>query len=459
VERLYTAGVLYSFLRAVIGAALRLFYKVGLTGSTARLDGPIMFVGNHPNALIDPALIFVLTPRQVTFLAKAPLFRIPLLGLILKGIDALPVYRKQDNPALMQQNEGTLEAAAEALLRGRAITLFPEGRSHSEPQLGELKTGAARIALRAARQGAKVRVVPVGLTYEDKHLFRSEVLIDVGEPIEAAAFVGSGSASGAKSGGAEEVAEARALTEAIATGLRKVTLNLEAWEELPLLKTAESLYAFKTGGAVKDADRLRRFARGAQLLRAEQPARYEKMRSALRAFRRRLSLGRATPTDLTLAYHPAQVARFVLRNLGMLFIGLPLAALGFLLFWLPYEIPGWVTDVTKPELDTQATIKFIATLVVAPLWLLVLFAVGAWGFSPLVGLWAVAAAAPLALFTRWFVEHWEGALRDIRVFFTLGSRARLKGLLLSEGERLANEVEQLATELGPRADPATLVRG
>ena len=443
--------MLYAFIRAVVGAALRLFYKVALTGSAARLDGPVMYVGNHPNALIDPALVFVLTPRHVTFLAKAPLFKLPVLGQLLRGIDALPVYRKQDNPSLMQQNEGTLDAAAQALVQGRAITLFPEGKSHSDPQLAELKTGAARIALKAVRQGAPVKVVPVGLTYEEKHLFRSEVLIDVGEPIDAAAFVAKDEAG--------EVASARALTEAIAGGLRKVTLNLEAWEDLPLLRTAESLYALKVGSAAKDPDRLRRFARGAQLLRAEQPERYDRMRADLLGFRRRISLGSADPSDLTLAYRPAQVASFVLRNLAMLLIGLPLAALGFVLFWLPYQIPSWVTDASKPELDTQATLKFLAALVVAPLWLVVLFVAFAWKLGPLAGLLAVVLAAPLALFTRWFVEHWKSALRDIRVFFTLGSRVRLKGLLLSEGERLATELEQLATELGPRADPAAPVTG
>jgi 1-acyl-sn-glycerol-3-phosphate acyltransferase len=46
-------------------------------------SGPVMFVGNHPNSLIDPALVFVITDRQVTFLAREPLFRAPVLGWLL----------------------------------------------------------------------------------------------------------------------------------------------------------------------------------------------------------------------------------------------------------------------------------------------------------------------------------------------------------------------------------------
>lgn len=438
--------MLYAFVRAVVGAALRLFYKVRLTGAQGPMQGPVMYVGNHPNALIDPALIFVLTPRHVTFLAKAPLFKMPVLAQLLRGIDALPVYRRQDNPALMQQNEGTLEAAAQALVQGRAITLFPEGRSHSEPQLGELKTGAARIALRAVKQGAPVQIVPVGLTYADKSRFRSEVLIDVGAPIDAASFLREGEGA--------DIEAARALTEAIAGGLRGVTLNLESWEDLPLVETAEALYALRVGDAAKDPDRLRRFARGAQLLRAEQPDRFDAVRAGLLNFRRRLALVAADPSDLTLTYRPGQVAWFALRNLAMLLVGLPLVAVGFVLFWLPYQIPSWITDATKTELDTKATVKFIAALLISPLWLLLIFLGVAWRWAALAGLVAVAAAIPLALLTRWFVEHQESVLRDVRVFFTLGSRARLKALLLGEGERLASEVERLASELGPRVDPA-----
>jgi len=425
--------VLYAFLRAVVSFALRLFYQVKVTGSPARTGGPVMFVGNHPNGLIDPALIFVITPRHVTFMAKAPLFRIP-------------VYRKQDNPALTQRNEGTLDAAAGALIDGRAITIFPEGRSHSEPQLAELKTGAARIAFKAARGGAPVTIIPVGLTYAEKHLFRSEVLIDVGEPIEVKEFLPAAPEGEPKA--------ARELTRAIASGLRRVTLNLESWEDLPLIQTAEALYAFRLGEKAQDPERLRRFARGVHLFRAEQPERFERVRGELLAFQRRLALVRADPDDLTLVYRPGQVYGFAFRNLARLLVGLPLAALGFALFWLPYQVPHGLARLTRPSLDIEATVKFAAALVVAPLWLLLIFLAVGWRLGFLAGFLVAALAVPLALLTRSFVEHWDSVLNDVRVFFTLGSRTRLKALLLAEGDKLAAEVERLASELGPRVDPA-----
>jgi len=434
--------VFYRLVRAVVGFALRLFYRVTVRRRPDDALGPVMFVGNHPNAIIDPALVFVLSSRRVTFLAKEPLFRTPVMGSILRGLGALPVYRKQDNPALMEKNEGTFEAAASALAAGGAITLFPEGKSHSEPSLAAMKTGAARIAFRAGRAGAKVRIIPVGLTYAQKHRFRSEVLIDVDPPIEVTAYL--------PPEGQDEAPAVRALTEQIEAGLRRVTLNLETWEDLPVIQTGEELYALKLGERAHDPDRLRRFARGIQLFRAEQPERFQRLRGEVASYRRRLELVRSNPRDLGLVYRRDQVWLFTLRNLAALLFGLPLFTLGLGLFALPFYIPRWLNKALDVELDQQATVKFLGALALAPL-VIAGLAAATWRWLGMG--WAVAAlltALPLALFTRYFLEHWREVLRDAQVFFTLGNRGGLKARLLVQGEKLAAEIEAVADELRPR---------
>lgn len=443
----------YLMVRAVVGFALRLFYRITVRRRPDDASGPVMFVGNHPNAIIDPALVFVLSTRQVTFLAKEPLFRTPVLGAILRSLGALPVYRKQDNPALMAKNEGTFEAAAGALERGGAITLFPEGKSHSEPSLAAVKTGAARIAFRAARAGAKVRIIPVGLTYAQKHRFRSEVLIDVDPPIEVMPYL--------PPEGQDEAPAVRALTEQIEAGLRRVTLNLERWEDLPIIQTGEELYALKLGERARDPDRLRRFAQGIQLFRAEQPGRFEHLRGEVASYRRRLELVRSNPRDLGLVYRRDQVWMFTLRNLLALLFGLPLFMLGLLLFALPFYIPRWLNGALEVELDQQATVKFLGALALAPL-VIAGLAVAAWRWLGAGwGVAAVLAALPLALFTRYFLEHWREVLRDAQVFFTLGNRGGLKARLLVQGEKLAAEIEAVADELRPRLveEPASAKGG
>ncbi|QAT87492.1 acyltransferase domain-containing protein [Corallococcus coralloides] len=432
----------YACVRAVVALALRLFYRVKVNAPGEAPSGPVLFVGNHPNGLIDPALVFILTRRQVTFMAKAPLFKLPVIGWLLKGLDALPVYRKQDDPTQMGRNEGTLEAAKGALVQGRAITIFPEGKSHSEPELAELKTGAARIALNAAREGAPVRIVPVGLTYAEKNVFRSEVLIDQGAPIDVTAFLPKDAAS--------EQDSVRALTERVAEGLRSVTLNLEQWADLPVVRVAEQLYAFRQGGAL-DAERLRLWARGVRLFRTQEPERYARLHQHLASFGSRMALVQASrPEELSVEYRPDNVVPFVAKTLLRLVFGLPLFALGLAVFALPYPLPRMAAR--RAELDIQATVKFLTAVVVSVVWWWGLTAVAAvWGGWAW-GLGTFVCIPPLALFTLSFAERWDAIRHDLELFFTLGNRKRLKARLLVEGERLAGEVERLAEEYRPKLD-------
>jgi 1-acyl-sn-glycerol-3-phosphate acyltransferase len=432
----------YRAFRAVTALALRLFFRVGEPVDPHRtlgLDGPVMYLGNHPNGLIDPGILFVLVRRHVTFLAKEPLFRMPVLGQILRGLDALPVFRKQDGPGDTSKNEGTLTASVEALVAGRAITLFPEGKSHSEPQLAALKTGAARIALEAARRGAPVKIVPVGITYSAKNRFKSAVHVEAAAPIEATGFLA----------GDDGHEAARRLTATIADALRAVTLNLEAWEDLPVLETAEALYALEAGGQAGDPERQKAFARGMALLRDEQPERYERLKQQLASFRGRLELLRVTPDDLTSRYRPSTVAWFVLRNLLWLG-GLPLFFVGMAAFAVPYYLPALAVRAAKPEADLESTVKVLTLLLLAPAWWALLAALGAWAGGAGFGLFTLVAVPPLALFTRYYFERRTGALRDARTFFVLMSKRGLKARLLAEGQGIAGEVKALADELKPR---------
>ena len=384
----------YALVRALVGMAIRLFYRVEVVGPPAPASGPVLFLGNHPNALVNPALVFVVTDRQVTFMAKAPLFKTPVVGWLLKGLNALPVYQNQDNPSDMSKNEGTFEAATSALTQARALMLFPEGRSHSEPSLAELKTGAAAIAFRAAQQGAPVQLVPVGLTYADKGRLRSRVRVELGPALAVAPWLPT-----TEEGEPEAV---RSLTAEIAGALRKVTLNLEAWEDLPVLKTAEALYALRQGERHGDADRLRRFARGMVLLREQEPEQYLKLRREVESFGRRCELVQATPGDLGIVYQRGAVYSFTIRNLVGLLMGLPLFLLGVVLFFIPFQIPRVLARVLKLEPDTRATAKFLATLLISPIWQVLLVSLAYWRFGLWPALVTLFGSVPLAMFTRYF---------------------------------------------------------
>ena len=109
----------------------------------------------------------------------------------MDAFGSIPIYRAHESgraatrPLCVSNDDSFARCRAE-LASGGALALFPEGVSHSDPQLRPLKTGAARIALSAeAEHDGKlgITVVPVGLYYERKTMFRSSVLLAVGAPL------------------------------------------------------------------------------------------------------------------------------------------------------------------------------------------------------------------------------------------------------------------------------------
>src|ERR1700692_2438840 len=83
---------------ALLQFALRVYFRrVEVAGlENVPRTSPVIFVLNHPNALVDPAFLLCLAPRRVAFFAKGPLFRMPVVGYLLRALDSLPAYRPQD---------------------------------------------------------------------------------------------------------------------------------------------------------------------------------------------------------------------------------------------------------------------------------------------------------------------------------------------------------------------------
>src|SRR5690349_4151648 len=168
------------FVRFLARLACRLFYRVDCVNKPPA-SGATLLLPNHPNALLDPAVIWATAERDIRFLAKSTLFD-GALKFIVAGSGAIPVYRKLDQGADVSKNRETFAAVDAALSAGDAICIFPEGVSHSEGRLMPLRTGAARMALAAERAGTRVNLIPVGLNFERKTTFRSRVTVVYGQP-------------------------------------------------------------------------------------------------------------------------------------------------------------------------------------------------------------------------------------------------------------------------------------
>jgi glycerol-3-phosphate O-acyltransferase / dihydroxyacetone phosphate acyltransferase len=442
-------GTLNRIITGIAGNAVAIFQRIEARGGPIP-DGPVLVTANHPNSLLDPLIVFRVAGRPTRPLAKAPLFEQAILGAVLRAIGGLPVFRKQDDPGQMHRNEQTFDAAIAALKDGDAIQIFPEGRSHSEPGLAVMKTGAARIALNAecaADWKLGLRIVPVGITYRRKSLFRGSALAVMGEPFRIGGLRTAFEA--------DPVQAARDLTDRIAAGIETVTLNLASHEDLDLIETADRLYAREKGvhtwrerdGMGDRLPRLRLFARGLAWLRANDPDRHRRLEHAVRRYRTSLALHGAHDADVPPEYETGSVLAWVVREMLALLLLFPLAIVGMILWAPAWWAPRAVVALVKPDFEAIATYKLATGFFAVPITLIAVTMLAWHSGGPIPGIAALIATpitglAAIAIFERWTRVH-----EDVRVFFRAMTHRRGKDRLATLRSSLAAEFDEILERL------------
>src|ERR1051325_2391175 len=264
---------------ALVRLALRIYFRrIEVTGlEHVPRDEPVIFVLNHPNALVDPVFLLCLAPRPVSFLAKAPLFRYPVIGYLVKELDVLPVYRRQDEGEDVSKNQETFVAARKLLARGGTIGICPEGVSHDEPGLRPIKTSAARNSLAAVSTGevSNLKIVPAGLYYTSKTSFRSDALLYLGNPIDVEPVT-------LEPDGTPPRDAVRKLSNQIEKALREVILDAQHEEELQTTARAERIFSSAANDgeeeSLKDELQLKqRFIKAYPIVQQLQPERLRRL--------------------------------------------------------------------------------------------------------------------------------------------------------------------------------------
>lgn len=407
-------------IHAVTSIVLRLFFRriETLNVGDVPFKGPLIFVMNHPNGLIDPALVFVALPRKVSFLAKSTLFRIPVLRKLLAIMEALPVYRRIDE-ADLEQNLKTFEASHLLLKRGGAIALFPEGVSHNSPKLLPIKTGAARIALGAISGFEKsgpidLKVIPVGLYYTSKTRFRSEALLFFGEAISV-------SPAELDPDGGLPRDRVRELTDEIEEAMRRVTVNAETGAEIETANQAANLFLSVTETLDLEEPLAARFEFVRQYIENQDEvgggfSGTEEITGLVSDYKKKLRRLGLEPENLSLSKHPFwYVFQHFIFRVAVLLLLLPLTVAGFILHMPGYQISkflGYRYSKHGAD-DIVSTVKVIAGIFLMPLTWIVVGLVVAYYFGAAIG----AASVPVAAFCGYVAMKSMEALEDLRGWF------------------------------------------
>ncbi len=423
---------------AILKLALRVYFRhIEVSGlENVPADSPLIFVLNHQNALVDPVFPLCLAPRRVSFLAKAPLFRMPVIGYFVRALDSLPAYRRQDEGEDVSRNLETFAAARKLLARGGTIGIFPEGVSHNEPRLKALKTGAARIALGAVSSGEALdlRIVPVLHFAEPLSVARVTLEPDGTPPREAV----------------------RELSDRIETALREVMLHAEQEEPLALIDRAERIFSAEEVGDEKQRlgrtlELRQRFLEGYAFYRARAPQRIASIESRIARFEQELKQAGVDPFDLSL---PPTAAHTIVKLIGQVLtcaVLAPFALLGALVHYPAYYLGGYLArHLARDEQDVLSTFKIISAMLLFPLtWIAaasVLWVLAGW-LAAVVGLLLIPLCGYVAI--RFFEEldRFVGSFLALALFVT---RRRSFVRLLAERAAIRREILALGDEAALR---------
>lgn len=345
-------------MRWPIGLALGFYFRRIERFHAGRVPatGPVLIVANHPCSLTDSFVVGHAVARPVSFMATVELFRFAPFKWLLSRCGVIPVNRLKDDPRGMKSVLETFERCYAVMERGGAVALFPEGITHDDPQLKEVKSGAARMALELEHRHAGklgLTIVPVGLNFSAKEHYRSDVLVNFGEPIRAADF---------RAGYAERRKECiNRLTGEIESRIKSLIVHLPHLEQARVVAAVKRLYLdrLRVGDRVvgeplsPQADELaltRRIVQAVDEVNRIQPARAEAFLVRLDHYQSMMERLHLPDEVVKSGAEPGGLAWSSLGLSVVALLGLPLASYGWLHRLIPFAIVrGSVSRFAAPH--------------------------------------------------------------------------------------------------------------
>jgi 1-acyl-sn-glycerol-3-phosphate acyltransferase len=444
--------MVYRVLRWLSRNSVRIFFRrIEVEGiENVPASGPVLLVPNHPNALVDALVVLMHLKRPISLTAKSTLADIFFLRQVIKSTNIILFHRKKDTAkgADPSRNAQALAECRDRLEQGEAILIFPEGQSHSDPGLRPLRTGAARIALDCLDSGgaAGLVIVPVGLHFPEKDRFRSDVWVRFGKPLDPRKWKDD-----------HPDGDPIDLTAEMENRIRELTLNFERRPDSVLLMWAAEI--LETGAAPparlglekstvsRRLKLVRLLNEGYRQLKEDQSEAIAALRKRVRAYRLELRALGIKPSEVYLRMPAWRVVRFVVRELVILVVGMPIAAWGVLNHLIPAAIIRVVAVNFSAEKDKWASNVVLPTVALIPFFYAVQFT-AAWIWLP--PWWAALYMVSLpvsGLFAILYRDRVGNIRYRSRTFFLFLKNPDLRERLGREGRSIIEDLTRLGEKL------------
>lgn len=423
----------------------RLFYKsiVVVGRENIPRDCPVIFAPNHQNALMDPLAVLLASDMQTVFLARADVFRKPLLRKIFIWLKMLPVYRIRDGKDNLQNNEQSFDLAIEVLENKQSIGIFPEAAHSDKRSLLPLKKGVPRVAFLAEEKNnfrLGLRIVPVGIYYSRYDTMGGVLHVRFGEAIEVAAFEADYHENPQKAH--------LLLRDAIAAGIRTLAIDItrKGWYE-----SYESMLSLVTRKLAKRMDRRknirdREFNAQKQIIDAldhymdAQPDALDAIKAKVDEYEKTKRAYRLS--DKTLYWRWPIIPGLIVGSV-LILAGLPLFLYGFINNIAAYFLPRRITRMFKDK-QFHSSVKFLWGALVVP-FLYLLQSLILW---IVFGKAWIAATYLLTLpfisaYAHWYAEQAAFMLKRWRLFFLRKTHPTKMKALKALQEDIIRSVEQI----------------
>lgn len=360
---------MYQLLKFLVRVSLAVYFRrIKIVGrKKIKKKGPYIIIANHPSAFTDPIAIAVHIKPTMYFLAAGEYMGKGLKYRFMKKyLNMIPIYRPDTTPDDTDKNAGIFDKCIEHLQTGRSIMVFPEGKSSPEKQITPLKTGVARIVRAteiASELKAGVQIIPVGLNYSDPHKFRSDLYMNVGEPINAADYFTTDPA--------KEKEEVLALTDAMEKALINSVLHIDSEEHVDLLSKVNETYMrdLKSELGVEFTDQQKEFELNKLTLEAfsffqkESPKAYDQMKAEIDDYFNQLSEHGFKDRELRKVDNRMGIEQYLFFVLSA-----PFYVLGLVTNFIPYQLTTFVQSRINVKDTFRGSIILAIGMVIYLMW-------------------------------------------------------------------------------------------